>query len=82
MAEFKGTDGKWFATNGLEIVSMPSQCKISNSVSGWNYEEALANAKLMSKAPEMLEMLQHVKDYLGSDQREKVEVLIKKATEV
>jgi hypothetical protein len=41
-----------------------------------------ANALLISKAPEMLEMLKDVKDYLGSDKREQVEQLIKEATEI
>jgi hypothetical protein len=34
------------------------------------------------KAPEMLEMLEDVKDYLGSDKRKEVEKLIKQATEI
>jgi len=44
--------------------------------------EGLANALLISKAPELLEMLEEVKDYLGSDVRGKVEQLIKEATEL
>ena len=47
-----------------------------------NIEEAKKIALLISKAPEMLEMLNNVKDYLGSDVRENVEQLIKEATEL
>jgi len=35
---------------------MPSQCKIAK-VSGWNYEQAQANAKLIASAPELLKCL-------------------------
>lgn len=42
------------------------------------YNQALKD----SKAPEMLEMLKDIKDYLGSDKREEVELLIKQATEL
>ena len=45
-------------------------------------QEAQANALLISKAPEMLEMLIDIKDYLGSDKRAEVEQLIKEATEI
>ena len=45
-------------------------------------DENLANALLISKSPEMLEMLIQVKDYLGSDIRSKVEKLIKEATNI
>jgi hypothetical protein len=55
--ETKHTEGIWFVSGGSEIVSMPSQCKITNRVSGWNYEEAQANANLMSASPELLECL-------------------------
>ena len=52
--EFKGTAGEWFAS-GREIVSMPSQCKITNRVGGWSHEEAKANANLIAQAPDLLE---------------------------
>jgi hypothetical protein len=58
MSEFKGTNGIWFLS-GTEIVSMPSQTKICK-VNGKTYEEAKANALLISFAPEMLEMLKKV----------------------
>lgn len=52
----KTTDGTWFVSGQTEVISMPSQCNIAK-VSGWNYEQAQANAKLIAAAPEMLEML-------------------------
>jgi hypothetical protein len=55
--ETKHTKGEWFVSNEDQIVSMPSQCKIANRISGWNYEEAKANAKLIASAPELLEAL-------------------------
>lgn len=86
MSEFKGTKETWFKS-GLEIVSMPSQVKIAK-VSGSNYEEAKANALLISKAPEMLEMLIELKDTLadgrtfGYNDYDRVEKLIKEASEL
>lgn len=52
--ENKFTKGEWFVSNDNQIVSMPSQCKITNRVSGWNPEEAKANAKLIAAAPDLL----------------------------
>lgn len=57
--KFKGSQGVWFISGFTEIVSMPYQVKISK-VSGSDYEEAKANAKLISKAPEMLEKLTEI----------------------
>lgn len=69
MKEFKGTKGEWFVSGGTSIVSMPSQCKITNSVSGWNYDEAKANAQLMATAPRMLEALISIVNYWNTPQR-------------
>jgi len=85
--EFKGTRGKWFNGIGTEIVSMSGQVKVSK-VSGSNYEEAKANALLISKAPEMLEMLQYIlKEYRNSEgfsshDSQLIENTIKQATEL
>lgn len=55
----KHTQGEWFRS-GTEIVSMPSQVKISNRISGATYEEAIANAKLIEQAPKMRKALQEI----------------------
>jgi hypothetical protein len=60
MNKFKGTHGEWFVSGGNEVVSMPSQTKISNDISGNNYEEAKANAKLIAAAPDMADALQSI----------------------
>ncbi len=49
----KFTGGKWVISGGSQIVSMPSQCKIANGISGWTPEEADANGQLMVTAPNM-----------------------------
>ena len=92
--EFKGTKGKWKVgkrnnciisddetsltikgTTGLSTIRYYGGNLICESVSK-------ENALLISKAPEMLEMLINVKDYLGSEVRVKVEQLIKEAIEL
>jgi hypothetical protein len=89
--EFKGTKNNWSVTEikkglgeGIHISCGKKffLCKINKHEDCFTIEEAKANAQLISCAPEMLEMLEDVKDYLGSDVREKVEQLIKKATEI
>lgn len=61
----KHTEGEWFISGSNQIVSMPSQCKITNRVSGWNPEEAKANAQLIATAPEMLEVLIEISEGKG-----------------
>jgi hypothetical protein len=80
--EFKGTKGKWFSSS-LEIISMPTQTKIGK-ISGNNYEEARFNAQLISKAPEMLDMLKKImKTYdKGTQTYLDCQKLIKEATEI
>jgi hypothetical protein len=91
--EFKGTKGKWEFNNEnfIEIqIKKPlkSICAINTNV-----EEYEANALLISKAPEMLEMLEKLYQQVdfsfesfGSDtglkMQEKIEQLIKEATEI
>lgn len=51
----KHTIGRWMVSGGDQIVAMPSQCKISNRISGCTIEETEANAKLIASAPDLLE---------------------------
>ena len=82
------TKGEWFVSNDNQIVSMPSQCKITNRVSGWNPEEAKANAKLIAASPELLyALIALVNGCLSDSESDKVvslrkaKQIIKKATE-
>jgi hypothetical protein len=87
--EFKGTKGKWkciftsdlkraIRTDGGILMTFWNPMRYSNQDERYELElkETQANQLLCSKAPEMLEMLKDVKDYLGSDKREQVEQLI------
>ena len=85
--EFKGTKGKWRINerasrnvrcdNGISIVNC------SSGQSGDLEEQEKANALLISKAPEMLEMLKHLaKNTPNKNEYEKIEQLIKEATEL
>lgn len=86
MSEFKGTKGSWVLTPKTNRII------IGNSIADvWGFdahiddkanEKMEANALLISKAPEMLEMLISVKEHLNDDDKWSVEQLIKQATEI
>jgi hypothetical protein len=91
--EFKGTKEEWYVENlnspnkgkypAFEIdISSESQ---NNICTVWYAdlfsEEAKANALLVSKAPEMLEMLIEVLENKSDVDYEKIEILIKSATQ-
>jgi hypothetical protein len=88
--QFKGTHGKWLikeSYNKFLIECDNPNWAIVDSIS--NYSEDKANILLISKAPEMLEMLQEfVLDFdngLIDDfqiARDRFEKLIKEATEI
>ncbi|WP_155845020.1 hypothetical protein [Chryseobacterium daeguense] len=95
MMEFKGTKGKWFVTEGgLSVSNIENKrnihdgtiCRFHTGV--FNYANYKADALLISKAPEMLEMLKRVNDlikHLGGThycQYSECEQLIKEATEL
>lgn len=101
--EFKGTKGKWFVDKGIDTISI--NCKnfpagidgIAKIENQFKSDVSSANALLMSKAPEMLEMLKLISEKAeeihdepdGEDNRffdeidfEKLDNLIKSATEL
>lgn len=84
MTNFKGTKGKWVITQQLGSVITLGHPKIDVWERGVA-EEMEANALLISKAPEMLEMLESCVlafEQLGMKQPEGIKQLIKEATEL
>lgn len=85
MSEFKGTKGKWRTFNSrIEQWGQHHHTVICRFESNMSQESAY-NAQLISKAPELLEMLVRLHDTLGTAfHREKAEIreLIKEATEI
>lgn len=93
MSNFKGTKGKWRAVNNGPHWNNKN---IDNWVIEWSLDGELVSdhvydpydALLISKAPEMLEMLERVKNDLPSDQgwaislETEIDNLIKSATEI
>ena len=85
MTEFKGTKGKWEINRGRTIHGIHSGMSQIAIVEGIFIN---ANALLISKAPEMLEMLGYILEYQGSgfvlnhDLSKEIEQLIKEATEL
>ena len=98
MTEFKGSKGKWIVhlrSNGLAkgiYISSGQKYFLAHVIEhGRTDKENSANALLVSKAPEMLQMLEtYVKDLKNivtvSDARDQriyqIETLIKEATEI
>ena len=60
----KHTPGPWW-TSKLEVGTVPMMAvKICNAVSGSDYEEAEANARLIAAAPELLTVLKQCAEAL------------------
>jgi hypothetical protein len=94
---YKGIKGKWIIENlhaplegkypadEIDISSDIDECFCTiwsvRSVSSEFDKQAKSTALLISKSFEMLKMLNDIKEYLGSDVRENVDILIKEATE-
>lgn len=94
--EFKGTKGKWvtdYHCTDRQFINISSEEKgiVARSFYGdiepiLDQEECKANALLISKSPEMLEMLKLTLElwgsdsYLGSHHYDKIKQLIKEAT--
>jgi hypothetical protein len=95
MSKFKGTKGKWELIEGDK--DKFSKVKIGKrlldlrtlDIPSTKYKEEIANAKLISCAPEMLELLKNFTNSTPEDGTwnyqacmEKAKQLIKKATEL
>lgn len=97
--EFKGTQGKWkvefyssnnetkevYCIQNENFDSLPTDLHVVNSYNVENSEVQRANALLISKAPEMLEMLQSLENddnIIPFGMWNKIEKLIKEATEL
>lgn len=89
MSEFKGTKGLWYAnkehTIYCETIEI-GQCWESLNIDSPTIIEANANALLISKAPELLEMLIEIKEQIEDGRiyvtKEDIEKLIKETTEI
>jgi hypothetical protein len=90
--DFKGTKGKWVLRTfpeGQMSVRNESDTRKICVPRVQNYEESLANLLLISKAPEMLEMLKNINKSLSMTKlhtslinKEEIKQLIKEATEL
>lgn len=98
--EFKGTKGKWEViippyeqTNGfVNIENEDGTISCYNGITkGGAHPKSLANALLISKAPEMLEMLEKIvsnwklgnqENFIMANAIDNAEQLIKEATEI
>ena len=89
--EFKGTKGKWIVNEedffineyGVEVFSIATECKTNVQMA--DVFGSKENALLMSKAPEMFEMLIEVLKHHQGGHSEigfKINKLIKEATEL
>ena len=82
--EFNGTKGKWLININHNIVSQKNVPICDTWLFDRIDEEMIANALLISKAPEMLEMLQNISrnEMITPNVRRKADKLIKEATEL
>ena len=91
MTNFKGTRGKWIYTNHIHSSQTHDVHRIDSNLGiaicvlrTNNLEQKMANALLISKAPEMLDMLNEIL-YDNSDIQDllkRAKQLIKEATEL
>lgn len=86
--EFKGSKGKWVLNEKYQTIEDSEGYGIAQQNGIKNSEKWLNDALLISKAPEMLEMLIELKDTLadgrtfGYNEYDRLERLIKEATEL
>ena len=85
MSEFKGTKGKWLIWKEDIIITEAEidddvicvKPQMMQSQKNWK-----ANALLISKSPEMLEMLEEIARMSNFDMVDEIKQLIKEATEL
>ena len=73
--EFKGTQGIWEVKTGSTLIGIFAKDKQIGIIQGFNREE---NSKLIAAAPEMLEMLMKISEFMPENKD--IKQLIKKAT--
>lgn len=83
MSEFKGTPGKW-KVYGLHLIDFNINAVITEKDVICHVNTNKEDTLLISKAPEMLEMLQNILDneYVSGQTYDEIEQLIKQATEI
>lgn len=66
--EFKGTPGPWYTSNEGRLLVRDEewQCIIADSIGCNGDEEEVANARLISAAPELLEQLIRLRDIVAN----------------
>ena len=83
--EFKGTKGKWKTKYVQGYIRIVDDCENNVIDTPWKHLNE-SNALLISKAPEMLEMLIEIKEQIQDGRtyitKEEIEKLIKEATEL
>ena len=87
MKEFKGTRGGWYVESMDDTFIRSKASKVNIATmdgANWILNESRANALLISKAPEMLEMLIDLveQENLSQSAHDEVYKLIKQATEL
>ena len=85
--EFKGTKGKWHVSKAYQTITDEKGFGIAQEHGIRNSEEWGANALLISKAPELLEMLKGIYQMgngaiLSEQHIEAIEQLIKESTDL
>ena len=80
--EFKGTKGEWYINRFGNVVSENEEVAYMPSLT--EKEHKKANALLISKAPEMLKMLEYLSKHIVNESsvNDKIKNLIKEATEL
>lgn len=80
--ETKFTKGKWFVSEPYLTITDEKGFAIAQQHGIKNSHEWEANALLISKAPEMFEMLENIVNYGGVANFDKIEQLLKEATQL